>query len=113
MVPEYPLYGQGFPFVIKGGGGAVSLNVIDILGLDVGVGQGFPYGPCSSVAGFIRGHYVRGVATGAAAYNLGHNLGAPFLGVLQFFQYKDYRTLSQNEPVAVGIKRAAGFLRGI
>src|SRR3974377_70664 len=86
----------------------MGIHVADLLGLDASVAHGIAHHPEATFAIFRRLSDVIGVGAHTIARYFRDDAGAAFFRVLEFFQDKDARTLTDDEAVAVLVPRAAG-----
>ena len=93
------------------GGGAVRVDVVDLLGLDAGVLEASAHHAERAVAVFRRAGDVVGVAAHAIAHDLGQNGRAAPLGEFQLFEDQNARAFAHHEAVALRDPRAARLSR--
>src|SRR3974377_519280 len=86
----------------------MGIHVADLLGLDASVAHGIAHPPEATFAIFRRLSDVIGIGAHTIARYFRDDAGAAFFRVLEFFQDKDARTLTDDEAVAVLVPRAAG-----
>lgn len=108
--PKDGLDGLDFADVPQRGGGAVRVDVVNVLRLHACVFQGHLHAACGAAAFRVRSGEVVGVCGDAVADEFPVNLGAAFLGMFQRFQNDDAGAFAHDEAVAVHIIRAGGAL---
>ena len=86
--------------VTYGGGGSVNVDVIDILGLHIGILKGVLHREDSTETFGMCGGQMVCVCRHTASGNLSVNLGTTGLGMLKFLKDEDNRTLADYESVA-------------
>src|SRR5580704_15307651 len=101
----------GFDGVADGSGGAVSVDVADVVGGDAGIFQGGVRDAIAAVAAFGGLSDVVGVTGHTVADNFGENIRAAFLGDFEGFENHDAGAFADDEAVAVGFEGAAGVFR--
>ena len=111
VIAEDALEGDGFDGVAERRGGAVRVDVADLLGRDAGVAQRRAHDAVGAIAVLGGLRDVVGVAGHAVADDLGEDARAAALGVLERFHDQDAGAFADDEAVALGVKRAAGALR--
>ena len=109
MLAESSFDGLGFIDVTQRGGGAVCVEVLNLINIDFGVGQCTQHSAARAVhAG--RSH-VAGVSTHAETGKLAINPGTTRFGVFVFFEHHHAGALAQHKAVAVFVPGTAGGLR--
>src|SRR5262249_58911373 len=104
------LDGQGLGCIALGRAGSVGVDVLDVVGVEAGVGQGKLHGAGGAAAAGVRIGNVVGVSRAAAAEQFGVNDRTAPSCVFQFFEDEDARAFAQHEAVAILVKRSAGSL---
>ena len=84
----------------------VGVDVVDLAGLDLRVGQGLAHGGGGRGGVGAGDHVVVGVAAGPAAGDLGIGVRRPAAGVGGPLQHERHAPLAQHEPVAAAVERA-------
>src|SRR5690606_29086302 len=113
VVAEGALDGNGLALVAHLRGSAVGVDVIDVLGIDAGVGQRRDHALARALAVFRRRGDVIGIAALAHADQLAVDLRAARLGVFVFLQHQHAGAVGQHEAVAVlvpGTRSALGIV---
>ena len=113
MIAEGGFDGLGFGDVAERRAGAVGVDVLHVLGIDVGVAQGELHGHGRAGAFGVRGGDVVCVGGVADAQEFGVDRGVAFLGVFEFFQNQGPGPFAQNEAVAILVEGTAGGLRDL
>ena len=113
MAGENPFHGGQFDFVAERRRGAVGVDVIDVLGVGPGPFQRRFHAPLGAAAVFRRRGNVMGVAGQAEADDLGHDIGAAGLGVLQLFEHQGPGPVAHDEAVAVLVPGPGRLLRSV
>ena len=108
VVAKEGLDGPGFGDVALGGGGAVGVDVGDGLEVEAAAAHGDFHAAGGALAVRAGGGDVVGVGGVAVAGDFAVDAGAPFFGVLQFFEHEHARALAHDEAVAFPVKRARG-----
>src|SRR5690242_3482372 len=103
--------GLGFFRVTHGGGGAVRVDVVDLLGVELGVFQRLAHGTRGLRVVRRRLGDVVGVAGGGVAGDLGQDARAALFGARERFEDQRAGTFAAHEPVATLVPRTAGPLR--
>ena len=103
---EYLLDGFGLGDVAHVGRGTVNVDIVDVLGLEVGIGQGTLHHELGTQSLGVGGGDVVGVGAHALANHLSVDLGTTCLGVLQFLKDETAGTLAHDESVAAGAEGA-------
>src|SRR3974390_2152542 len=88
----------------------MGIHVADLLGLDASVAHSIAHNAEATFAIFRRLSDVISVGAHTIARYFRDDAGAAFFRVLEFFQDKDARTLTDDEAVAVLVPGAAGVL---
>ena len=109
VVAEDFVYGLLLAAVADGRGGAVQVDVVDVLGPETCVAQGVLHDEDGSEPFGVRGGDVVCVGAHAAAHYFGVDLGSARLGVLKLFEHERGGTLADNEPVLAS-RRRGGML---
>src|SRR6185312_10504978 len=109
VVAKRPFDGDRFQFVANVGGSTMGVDVLDLLGLYLGVAQSVHHDAVGAVAVFGRLRDVEGVPAHAVAHDLGHDAGPATAGKLQFLQHQDAGALANHESVASRVPGPAGF----
>ncbi len=102
---------HGLHFVAHRGGGAMGVDVGDLLRFHVRVAERGLHDPAGATGVLGRLGDVVGVAAHPVADHLGQDGRAAALGHLQRLQDQDAGALADDEAVALGVERAAGALR--
>ena len=89
----------------------VRVDVVDLVGLDAGVGEGDRRGPCRLPAVGPRLDHVVRVRRRAVAQELGVRDRAASLGDLGRLEHQQRGALAHDEPVATGVERPGGRRR--
>src|SRR5665213_2308966 len=111
VVAEDTLHRIQLDLVAQRRRGAVRVDVVDLVDGNFGALQRVAYRAKSAAAVLGRRRDVVGVARHAIADDLGVNLGAALLGVLQFLEHDDAGAFAHDEAVAFLILRSRGALR--
>src|SRR5262249_47410797 len=107
---EDALDGAQLDLVAQRRRGSMRVDVVDILGVAAGPLERGAHGALRSAPVRCRRGDVIGIAREAIADDLGIDLGATPLGVLELLQDDDARTLAHDEAVAVAVPWARGAL---
>ena len=108
VVAEQALHRAQLDLVAQRRRGAVRVDVVDLVGVELGALQRRLHGAVAAVAVLRRRGDVIGVARQAVAHDLGIDLGAALLGVLVLFEHDDAGALAHDEAVAVLVPRPRG-----
>mmetsp|Transcript_15678 Transcript_15678/g.45274 ORF Transcript_15678/g.45274 Transcript_15678/m.45274 type:complete len:491 (-) Transcript_15678:150-1622(-) len=106
MIAKDCLDGHGLEFVIVGRRGTVSIDVVDVGGIQTGHLHGHIHCLGKTTSLGRRGGNVMRIARGAVSHHLTVNFGPTLLGTLQALQKDGAGTLSHNEATAIGIERS-------
>ncbi len=98
--------GLGFGEVAEFGGGAVGVDVVDLIRIDFGFAEGFFHGGGGTGAVFIGGGDVAAIAGGTDSDEFGIDAGAAGLGMFVFFEDDDAGAFGHDEAVAVFLEGA-------
>ena len=110
MVAEHLVEGGRLAAVVEGSGGAVSVDVVHLVGGDACVVQRLlDAGGAPGALGIGSGDVV-GVAGGAVADHLAVDLGIPGQSVIQLLQHQDGRALTHDKAAALRVKGDGGPL---
>ena len=99
LLAQGRLDGVGLIGVAQRRGGAVCVEVVDLVGIDAGVAHGREHGPARAV--HVGGGHVAGVRAHAIASQFGVDPRAPGLGMLIFFKHQHASALTEHETVAI------------
>ena len=88
----------------------MGVDIVDVLGIELGPLQGGAHGALRPAAVLGRGRDVMSVTGKAVADDLGIDLGAAPLGMLELFQHDDAGTLAHDEAVAGLVPGTRGAL---
>ena len=111
VLAEHFLDGFGLGDVAHVGGGAVYVDVVDVLGLQACIIEGVLHHQDGTQSFGVGGGDVVGVGTHAFTGHLGVDLRAAGFGVLQLLKDEAPGTFAHDEAVAAGAEGAAGLLR--
>ena len=106
MVTEHGFHRQGLTPVIERRGGAMSVDVIDLVRVQAGIAQGRSHAAGRTLAILGRGGDVVGVTGLSIADDLGVNGGAPLACGFQFLEHEHARTLGDDKSVPIAIERS-------
>ena len=106
VITKDRLDGHGLKFVIVVRGGTMSIDVVDVGGIQTGHLHGHIHCLGQTPSLRCRGGNVMRIARGAVSHHLTVNLGPTLLGTLQALQEDGAGTLSHDEATAIGIERS-------
>ena len=86
MVAKHAFDGLRFGFIPQWRAGSVGVDIADVTGVELGIGQGIAHGTSCTRTLVIRLRNVTGVGTGTEAHQLAINPGIALLGVFQLFE---------------------------
>ena len=102
----------GFVAVVFRGAGAVGVDVVDVGGGELGIGQRFAHGDDRAVAlGMLVGD-AEGVGGRTIADDFGEDFRAAGLCVVEGFENDHAGAFAEDESAALGVEGAAGAGRG-
>ena len=110
VVAEDRLDRLGLRDVALGGGGAVGVDVGDVLGVQAGVAQGHLHAAGGAFAFRGGGGHVIGVGGVAVADDLAVDPRAALLRVFEFFEHQHAGALAHDKAVALLVERPRGVL---
>ena len=110
MLSEDLLDGLGLGDVTHMCGGAVDVDVVDVLGLHASIVEGVMHHELGAEAHGVGCGDVVCIGAHAFAGELSVDLGTARLGVLQFFEDEAAGAFAHDETVAAGAEGAAGVL---
>ena len=112
VVAEDGLDGGGFVAVVFAGAGAVGVDVVDVGGGELGVGERFLHGDDRAAAFGVLVGDAEGVGGGAVADDFGEDRRAALLGVVEGFEDDHAGAFAEDESAALGVEGAAGAAGG-
>ena len=98
--------GLGFTNIALGSGGAVSINIVNLLWVELCVLKSDTHGACGSCAFRGGGGQVVGIRSGAIAENFPVNSSTSFLRVFILFQNNNACSFTENKSVPAFVKGA-------
>ena len=110
MVAEDVLDGLHLADVANGGARAVNVDVVNLLGLHLGILQCVAHNQLGTEAFGVAGRDVVGVGAHATTGNFGVDVCATCLGVLQLLKDEHGRTFGHHKTIAAGAEGAACLL---
>ncbi len=110
MIAEGALDGRGFQFVAQRSGGAVGVDVADLLRREAGVAEGVAHHAVATFASGRRLGDVVGIGAHAVADNFGDDRRAALPGEFQLFQNQNPRAFADDEAVAILVPGTAGAM---
>ncbi len=111
MLAKYLFHATQFGNIAQRSGGAVRVDVTDLLGGDPGILDGVLHGASTTIAIGGRRCHVIGIATHAKANQLAIDLGTTGLGMFVLFQHQYTGTVTQHETIAILVPWTARLLR--
>ena len=111
MVAKSRLDGLGFVDVAQGRGGAVGIEVLHLVGIDLRIRQGTAHGAAWAV--HVGCCHMTGVCASSIANQLGINTSTTRFSVFIFFQHHHTCAFAQHKTVAVTVPRTRRSLRVI
>ncbi len=109
MMAEGIGHRRAFGFIVGRRSGAMSIDITDLFGVDLGILHGARDGAGRPLFG--RHHDVRGVRSHREPDDFGQNHGTTFLRVLILLEHEHRSTLPLDHAVAVERKRTTGVFR--
>ena len=106
-----PLDRRGFGFIVELGRGPVGVDVVDLLGTDVGILERFCHGAGGTIPILFRHHDVKGVVGHGEPDDLAIDLRRAALGVLERLEHQHAGPFTGDEPVALRVERPTGLGR--
>ena len=108
VIAQRQFHGIGFGQITQGRGGAVCVEVIDLVGIDTGILHRHHHAARRAFAGIARCRHVIGIGTGAETGQFAINAGTAGFGVFVFLQHQNAGAVAEHETVAVAVPRTAG-----
>ena len=111
VVAKRALDCRGLDAIADGRGSAVGVQIIDLLGQQLGVFERIAHHAVGSVAICGRRGDVIRIAGHPVADDFGDNVGTAGQGVVERFQKEHSRAFAHHEAIAAGVPRAASMRR--
>ncbi|MFM1944048.1 MAG: hypothetical protein RI897_3030 [Verrucomicrobiota bacterium] len=108
VVTEDGFDGLGFADIALRGGGAVGVDVADLLGVEFGVFEAHAHTADCAFAFGGGGGDMAGVGAIAVADDFAVDAGAAGFGVLEFLEDEDTGTFAHDETITFGVEGARG-----
>src|SRR6185312_7830469 len=111
MLAEGMLDGYRFGLIAQASRSAVRIDVLHFRWFDARIAHGIAHHAKPAVSILGRSRNVKGVRAHSVPYDLRQNARAAPFRMLQFFQYQDSGTFTDDEPIALLVPRTRGALR--